>query len=476
MKDLQQVVLRRLVDTTSSDLYSKLSSKYFTGNNLLIYGKIQNFYKAYLRVPNKIELESSFSDEIVKGYYQTQILDPETGLVDIADEFLLKQLQDHAIRDETIYFLSNFIPKLNDYETGEILDSMQNHLLELNKSIPMGEELLDVATLQTIPDKDTFVMYPSGLSEQYDSVNGGFALQELVLIGGRRGSGKSILALNAALNRYLGISSTPNNFQGPSTVGFFSIEMRYLEVYYRMMSILSRVPFLKFMKNELLPEEILHVAKTKLDIFYKPNDLLKDIYSDLVKTKDIKAFDKALKSKEIEQKDHRFFIIDDPKLSLNRLDHYCNLFANKYPNFTMAAVDYLNIIKVDDNKDWKSQITIADDLKLISRKYNVTVLSPYQVDATLEARFAKGILDSADRAFVFAPKQQDDPDANLITLFTAKVRNGKNITFDVGMDWECTRVDTAVTTKNINENSKLLKGTQYGSGTSENYKDVAIND
>ena len=74
----------------------------------------------------------------------------------------------------------------------------------------------------------------------------------------------------------------------------------------------------------------------------------------------------------------------------------------------MAVVDYVNIIKHDDQRDWKTQIMMADNLKSISRKYDLTLISPYQIDATGEARFAKGILDSADRSFNFFPPEETD--------------------------------------------------------------------
>ena len=93
--------------------------------------------------------------------------------------------------------------------------------------------MYDIAELEFFPSEDDFKIYPSGLSNEFDAINGGFATQELILLGGRRGSGKSIISLNLALNRFL---------QG-NTVAFFTIEMRYKEVYDRVLSIISGVPF-----------------------------------------------------------------------------------------------------------------------------------------------------------------------------------------------------------------------------------------
>jgi replicative DNA helicase len=462
--DLQKLTLRRLLETKNSDLYSKLSSKYFTGTNIILYGKIEHFYRSNLRIPSVDEFSVVKKEPSVQDYFDSQILSLDNINDNIQDEFLITQLQDYCIREETIEFLTDFIDNLDNYEGSEIMDKIQNHLLDMNKAIPDGEELIDVGLLEVVPQADTFEMFNSGLSAEYDNINGGFALQELVCLGGMRGSGKSILALNAAFNRFK---------EHNSTSAFFSIEMRYLEVYYRMMSIISNIPFLDFMRNKLSNEQKLQAAKSKMDVFYKDTPTIKDFLRQLELDKDIATFDKRIKVEKPEMKENRFFIIDDPALTLNRIDHYCNRFTNKYPRFTMATVDYLNIISVEDSKDWKTQITVAEALKKMARKYNITMMSPYQVDATLEARYAKGILDSADRAFVFQPKKIDEENNDIITLYTAKVRNGRNITFDVGMDWECTKIDPSRSTSLESSNSKLLKGTQNGRGKNEeNSRDV----
>ena len=71
------------------------------------------------------------------------------------------------------------------------------------------------------------------------------------------------------------------------------------------------------------------------------------------------------------------------------------------------------------------------------------MISPYQIDATGEARFAKGILDSSDRSFNFFPPEEADNRElqNKITIHTTKMRNGKHMSFDVMMDWSCVKID-----------------------------------
>ena len=54
--DLQKLTLRRLMDTQSNDLYSRLLNQYFTGINLVLFEKIKSFYKANMRLPSTSEI------------------------------------------------------------------------------------------------------------------------------------------------------------------------------------------------------------------------------------------------------------------------------------------------------------------------------------------------------------------------------------------------------------------------------------
>ena len=459
--DLQKLTLRRLLDTQSNDLYSKLLNQYFTGINSVLYDKIKSFYKANTRLPSTDEILTLRKDAGLQEYIENQICAEDNHNEQIADEFLVAQLQDYYIRDETIHFMDKFIDQMDNMEKVEVVDKFQNHLLHLNQAIPHDDELYDVAELEFFPSEDDFKIYPSGLSNEFDSVNGGFATQELVMLGGRRGSGKSIISLNLALNRFL---------QG-NTVAFFTIEMRYKEVYDRVLSIISGVPFLDIFRNQLTDGQKIQMAKSKFENFYKPSDKITEMINELGYTKDFKNFEKRVKIERPELKDNRLFMIDDESLTLNRIDHYCNMFSSKYPNYNMAVGDYVNIIKHDDQKDWKTQITIADNLKSLSRKYDLTMISPYQIDASGEARFAKGILDAADRSFNFFPPPED-ADRELeskISIHTTKMRNGKHMSFDVLMDWSCVK---------INPNSSELisekphNAVKFGTDKQEGAKDL----
>ena len=62
----------------------------------------------------------------------------------------------------------------------------------------------------------------------------------------------------------------------------------------------------------------------------------------------------------------------------------------------------------------------------MAQEYDCTVISPYQTDASGEARFAKGILDAADAAYALETYDQEDA---CITFNCVKMRNSAQRSF-----------------------------------------------
>ena len=98
-------------------------------------------------------------------------------------------------------------------------------------------------------------------------------------------------------------------------------------------------------------------------------------------------------------------VIYDPSLTLGKiraeLDKKVSILKP-----SVIIVDYINQVKRSNipsrsggQYDWTEQIEVSKALKSMAQEYEVCVFSPYQTDATGEARFAKGILDAADAAY-----------------------------------------------------------------------------
>ena len=90
--DLQKLTLRRLLDTQSNDLYSRLLNQYFTGINSVLFDKIKSFYKANTRLPSTDEILALRKDTGLQEYLENQICASENENEAIQDEFLVAQL------------------------------------------------------------------------------------------------------------------------------------------------------------------------------------------------------------------------------------------------------------------------------------------------------------------------------------------------------------------------------------------------
>ena len=118
----------------------------------------------------------------------------------------------------------------------------------------------------------------------------------------------------------------------------------------------------------------------------------------------------------------------------------------------VIIVDYINQVKRSSmpsrggQYDWTEQIEVSKALKSMAQEYETPVFSPYQTDASGEARFAKGILDAADAAYSLETWAQED---NCITINCVKMRAAAMRSFSSTMDWETLKIgpETALTPK-----------------------------
>ena len=109
----------------------------------------------------------------------------------------------------------------------------------------------------------------------------------------------------------------------------------------------------------------------------------------------------------------------------------------------VVIVDYINQVKRSSmpsrggQYDWTEQIEVSKALKSMAQEYETPIFSPYQTDASGEARFAKGILDAADAAYSMEPHSQED---GVITFTCVKMRAAAMRSFTSTMNWETLKI------------------------------------
>lgn len=424
--DCSAIVLNKLLLEKNLDIWAKLKLSFLDPAYSSIYSAISRYYNKYNSIPSFDELELIIREGPSKKTLAVIKLIDEP---DIDADVALDALIDQFTQNQTINLLDKFLDKLPVYDSTEIKENLSNIIITLDEKTLTTEGVYSMSDIMLFKNdaeisRDRVHL---GLNNKFDSILSGVAREELILIGGKRGSGKSITASNIVINQYeAGFCSV-----------YFSIEMVAHEILERNLSILANVSHNKIKTNSLTNDELFKVIRARAEMFEDSDDLVKDYlkHKDRFKFESTLVRDKKLKSNQM-------IIIDDRALTVTAIDlHLGKLKARFGDQLTVCVVDYLNQIVTDNTNqyDWQPQVMVSKKLKDLARKHKVVVISPYQIDASGEARFAKGILDAADIALVLDTDKRDD---GIITFETTKIRSGPPMVFTSPIDWNSLRISS----------------------------------
>lgn len=407
------------------DLWSRLKLVFLDPAFSSLYSAVSKYYDTYHNIPSFDELEITLRDgPALRTLATLKLADND----DISSEVALAALIDQYTQNETVRLLDRFIDKLPQFDTTEIKENLANIVLTLDEKTLTTEGVFTQADIMVFQNDAELARerVHLGFNNTFDATLAGVARQELILIGGKRGSGKSIAACNIAVNQY----------ENGNTSAIFTIEMIAQEVNQRNISILANINHQNLKQNKLTDLELLEVIKVRASMFVDAQDLV----SEFLVHRDKFKFEKTL-VRECELKpDNQLIIIDDRALTLTSLDLHLGKIKAKFGDkFTVAVVDYLNQIVIEgaNQFDWQPQIIISKKLKELARKYDLVMVSPYQIDDTGTARFAKGILDAADIALVM---EAHDKSENAVSFDTTKIRGAREMKFTSPIDWDTLRI------------------------------------
>lgn len=424
--DVSAVTLNKLISESNLEVWSKLKLAFLDPAYSSVYALISKHYAKYSAIPNFDEFEVIARETSAEKMLATIRL---ADVADISAEVALDALVDLYTQNETIRLLDKFIDKLPIYDSAEIKENLASIVLTLDEKTLTSEGVYAMNDICVFVRPEELAKHRVylGLNNTFDSVLGGVARQELILIGGKRGSGKSVISSNIMNNQY----------EAGFTSVYFTIEMIAHETLQRNTSILANVNHMSLKKNELTDAEMLSVVKARAGQFTDAQHLV-DAF---IKDRDPYKFEETLNKQCTLKPNNQMIIIDNKALTLSNIDLHLGKIKSKFgDNFTVAVIDYLNQIVVEGTGsqfDWQPQVIVSKKLKELARKYDIVIVSPYQIDDKGEARFAKGILDAADIALVLDANAKED---NAISFETTKIRGAKEMKFTSPMDWDTLRV------------------------------------
>ena len=275
-----------------------------------------------------------------------------------------------------------------------------------------------------------------GLNENYDREIR-FSPKDLVLIGGRRGAGKSLTCANIA----------HNVFESGRSAMYFTIEMDSIQTLQRVCSIATGIPFSRLRTKNLSIQEWELVTGWFASRFENSNG----IFEEYKEHRNFEDFHHKLTTTCGLLPTQQVDVIYDPALTLAKIKAEMDKKV-KALDVAVVLVDYINQVKRSaipsrmGQYDWTEQIEVSKALKSMAQEYECTVVTPYQTDAGGEARFAKGILDAADAAYALETYDQEDA---CMTFNCTKMRSAAMRSFTSTVNWETMKIgpDSAMTPK-----------------------------
>ena len=399
-----------------------------------LYRIIDKHCETFHRMPTIEDLEFEIRDKVTLDK-----LHAVKGIeVEAEPHMLLEYLKNEYTQQEILKELHNYVDNSIAFENAE---EAIGHLHDIVLDVETRVDLQDPSeSMQSITlhekDEDIAKYIPLGLNAEYD-YDIQFSPRDLVMVGGKRGSGKSIVSCNIANSVY----------EAGKTAIYFTIEMDSRSILQRCCSIATEVPFSRIRTKNLSVVEWEKVAAWWADRFINGQ-------SSLLKYKTERNFDKFhehLKVNDFIKPDQHIDVIYDPSLTIAKIKAELDKKV-KVGNVGIVIVDYINQVKRSampsraGQYDWAEQIEVSKTLKAMAQEYETTIFSPYQTDASGEARFAKGILDAADAAYTINPWSQEDA---CLTLDCVKMRSAAEKSFTSTMNWETLKIgpDTAMNPK-----------------------------
>lgn len=418
--NLASVLFKTIIAQSDIETWSNCQKHYFPAEFASIWTYINKYVETHSIIPTFDDLRLAVRDATLRDRFFAL---EKVEEVDIDGATLLEYLKNEYTQIEIMNQLETYLADSIAMESAqENIESLQNIVLSVEDKVDLKDTSTNMRKMELFdPIEELEKNVPLGLNHDFDRIQT-FGPSDFVLIGGKRGAGKSIACANIASSTY----------EAGHSVMYFTIEMSSRATMQRCCSISTGVPAAAIRSRNLSIGEWEQVARWWSQRFEDGERA----FSRYLSHRDFDVYHTELTTKPLREK--QIDVVYSPSLTLaNIRTELDKKVARLQPR--VVIVDYINQVKrsmVSNGRmgqyDWTEQIEVSKALKTYAQDYGVIMVSPYQIDATGEARFAKGILDAADAAFTLDAHAKED---NVISFNCAKMRNSDEVSFTSTMDW-----------------------------------------
>lgn len=423
--NLASILLKTIIAQCDMETWANSQKHYFPTEYSSIWSYLNKYVEQHSVLPSFEDLRLAVRDATLRDRFTAL---EKIDEIDIEPNILLEYLKNEYTQVEIMNQLEKYLSDSIAMESAqENIEHLQSIVLDIEEKVDLKDTSTNMRKMELFePVEELEKFVPLGLNHDFDRLQT-FGPSDFVLVGGKRGAGKSITCANIASNAY----------ETGHSVIYFTIEMTPRSIMQRCCSISTGVPAAALRNRNLSVGEWEQIAQWWSQRFEDGERAL----SRYLSHRDFDKYHTELTAKPLREK--QLDIVYSPSLTLaNIRTELDKKVAKLQPR--IVVVDYINQVKrsaVANNRmgqyDWTEQIEVSKALKTYAQDYNVVMVSPYQIDATGEARFAKGILDAADAAFTLDAHNKED---NVISFECAKMRNSDEVSFTSTMDWASLRI------------------------------------
>ena len=248
--NIASALIKQLVVQQDLDTWSQLRDIYLPSEYRGIHSILEKHVDTYQTLPTFEELSYGVRDRNLTE----KLTAIEQIEVDVDADTLLDYLKNEFTQTEILDELDKFVESTVTIATAEEnIEQLQEIVLDVSDKVDVTPPSESMQTITLFEDDVELAKYlPLGLNSEYDATVK-FSPKDLVLVGGRRGSGKSLTSCNLAVNVYE---------QGRTAI-YFTIEMDSRSILQRMCSISTKIPFTSIRDKTMSTE---HVSYTHLTL------------------------------------------------------------------------------------------------------------------------------------------------------------------------------------------------------------------
>ena len=199
--DIGATVLHMLMEEQSLDGWARVKKDFFQESYSSLYSSVHRFYQEYNRIPSFDQLDTVTRDiKTQKDLAALRLLEVPEIELDLAIDALIDQYS----QNESLNLLDRYIDKITVMDSLEVKESLSNIVMKLDEQTHTDEKVSSMGDLLVFQEQgiEEHSCLPLGINNDFDSRVGGAYREELILIGGKRGAGKSLVCANMVANQY----------------------------------------------------------------------------------------------------------------------------------------------------------------------------------------------------------------------------------------------------------------------------------